>query len=375
MSKKPKVLIKKEVLDWAINESELPIGLLYSQLDFFTKLMNGEPITVKQVERLSKKLMVPFGSLFLNEPPDKNAFDVEFRTIRNKQNKSLSKNLRDTIFDMDNKKDWINEYRKTNEFNRFLFSNILKNPTNVNECANKVRKTLKLDGVNWFNLVEEDNTFSFLRERAEEIGFVVMVNGIVGENTGRSLELNEFRGFVLNGEYAPLVFINGKDNNKSKSFTLLHEIIHVFMSADDDIISDDILRVESERTINEIVAEILMPEVEVRSFARNPITNTINVKRIASHFKVNPLAMAFRLENLNLIDDWLYHEVEEESNRLLNERTASGGSYINNVRFRLSKSFVESVINSMYSNQIAYTEGYRLLGVKNKGFAILSQGV
>ena len=50
-----------------------------------------------------------------------------------------------------------------------------------------------------------------LRNAVESRGISVAINGVVGDNSHRSLEVKEFRGFVLSDEIAPVVFINGQD--------------------------------------------------------------------------------------------------------------------------------------------------------------------
>src|SRR4030067_172959 len=65
------------------------------------------------------------------------------------------------------------------------------------------------------------DALSTLREAIEDVGILVVFNGVVGNNTHRKLDPGEFRGFVLVDEYAPLVFVNGADGKAAQIFHLV----------------------------------------------------------------------------------------------------------------------------------------------------------
>lgn len=63
----------------------------------------------------------------------------------------------------------------------------------------------------------------------------VFFNGKIHDNTHRPLDPDEFRGFSLNSSKAPIIFINQTDSQNAQLFTLLHELVHLFI--DDEGIS------------------------------------------------------------------------------------------------------------------------------------------
>ena len=79
------------------------------------------------------------------------------------------------------------------------------------EVASAMRDVLRIpDG--W---AEDISTWiaalRFLRSKLDAAGVLVVFNGVVGNSTSRKLDTDEFQGFALVDEYAPLIFVNNAD--------------------------------------------------------------------------------------------------------------------------------------------------------------------
>ena len=61
-------------------------------------------------------------------------------------------------------------------------------------------------------------------------GISVMRSGVVAGNNYRPLGRDEFREFSISDDMAPLIFINAHDFKGAQTFTLAHELAHIWTS-------------------------------------------------------------------------------------------------------------------------------------------------
>jgi Zn-dependent peptidase ImmA (M78 family) len=207
----------------------------------------------------------------------------------------------------------------------------------------------------------------------ESASILVVVNGVVGNNTHRKLNPEEFRGFVLVDKYAPLVFVNGADTKAAQMFTLAHELAHLWLgsSAAFDLRelrpADD----EGERACNRIAAELLVPEDELRRFWGTTSHTAEQFQTIARHFKVSELVAARRVQDLQLINQREYltfyrRYMQDERRRASN--TASGGDFYANQNLRISRRFAHAIIRATKEGKLLYRDAYQLTGLRGGAF-------
>ena len=170
---------------------------------------------------------MPFGYFFLDEPPKEENPLIEFRTIDSIELDVPSRNLINTIHEMQNIQAWVAEYHITEEIGKNNLVGIIKPQGNYLSLTEHIRKELELP-IDWYKSSKAaDDSFRFFKQLLSSFGIIVMMNGIVDNNTRKKLNINEFRAFALINDYAPLIFINSNDSANAKLFSLLHEFVHI----------------------------------------------------------------------------------------------------------------------------------------------------
>ncbi len=324
--------------------------------------------TLKQLESFARATHTPVGFLFLPEPPEEQVPIPDYRTMGDAGVHRPSPDLLDTIFQCQQRQEWYRSFAQVAQNDPVSFIGSLISGSSVIDAAATMRETLN------FEVNDRGSTWGegmrLLAEDAEDHGVLVMVNGVVGGNTHRKLNPQEFRGFALVDSIAPLVFVNGADTKAAQIFTLAHELAHLWVGetalSDADLASRS--AIDAERWCNEVAAEFLVPlDSFGDEFARGqPLTEELD--RLARRFKVSTLVVLRRVHDAGYLgwNDYrtAYRDERARVLSLLEERTDGGGNYYNTQPVRVSKRFARALIVSTLEGQTLYTEAFQLLGFK-----------
>jgi Zn-dependent peptidase ImmA (M78 family) len=202
-------------------------------------------------------------------------------------------------------------------------------------------------------------------EQADGLGILVMCNGVVHNNNYRHLDPQEFRGFAMADDIAPLVFINGADTKAGQMFTLAHELAHIWLgqSALSDSQASALPDEKVERWCNEVAAELLVP-IELMRRDYNPTAELQEeANRLARRFKVSTLVILRRILDVGGIsreDFWNAYDAEVARLRAIPR--SSGGNFYLTQAARVSKRFAAALVSSTLEGQTRYTDAFRMLG-------------
>ena len=311
------VNIQPAIIIWALSQTkEEQLGT--KLMNNIEQWLNGTKIpTFNQIEELSRKANIPLGYFFLETPPKEEIHLLEYRTIDSVEFANPSRNLIDTIQEMERVQDWMKEYRQDTGFDVLPIVGSLKGNTDVKVIANAIRNDMELP-IDWYNQYSSKNeAFNYIRNLLEQCGVVVMLNGVVGKNTHRTLSIDEFRAFAMTDEWAPLIFINSADSQGAKLFSLFHEVAHVWLGVD-DLYNDrrNNSKIKNIEVIcNAVAGELMVPNVAFdKAWKENETQDTlIKISEIAKKFNCGDSVIARKALDCSRIKQNIYDEVVENA--------------------------------------------------------------
>ena len=334
-------------------------------------ILGEQKPTFTDIENLSKKTKVPFGYFFLNEPPKEDLPILEYRTVDSVEIAKPSRELIDTISYMEFVQSYLCEFRRENGYEKCEVVGTGKN-LSAQDLTKRVREILTLNK-EWYKGIGE-GSFNFLRSKLEDVGVIVMKNGIIANNTRRALNYREFRAFTMIDDYAPLIFINSTDTNNGQVFSLLHEFAHILLGESNFYnarISGTNTGKNDEIICNAVTAEILVPSdiFHVKWEREN------DIYKLAEYFRCSAIVIARKALDSNYINQNEYDNVckfviqKADESREKRKEQDSGGDFYITAKSRIDRHFFEAVYVGLSEGKITYTEAYRLTNTKRISFA------
>lgn len=362
------VNINANILIWAIARAGYKLHEFTLKVPKVQDWIDGKKKpTVKQLEDFSKKVYLPFGYLFLSEPP-KEDLPIPFFRTKQSEDEKVSINVYDTILVIQQRQEWLKEYLRDNGFEALPFVGKYRNSQNVNEIVNDIRNILGLND-NWAgNFKTWQEALEHLTTKIEDAGIIMVFNSVVENNTHRAIDPDECRGFVMTDDFAPFMFINNSDAKAAQMFTIVHELAHIWTghSAGFDFRKLEPANDPVELLCDKVAAEFLVPQIEFgKIWEKKP-----NISSLARYFKVSEIVVARRAldtkrisksDFYNFYEEYVSHEFEKKAK-------SSGGDFYATTKKRLSVTFAGHVYNAVKSEKLLYRDAYKLTSLKGDTF-------
>lgn len=373
------IKVNPTILNWLMQEAQQG-NVGSSIIDLIKEWISGEKEpTFSQIEKVSKKINIPFGYFFLEKPPLEKCKIVDFRTVDSISIHNPSRDLIDTVDLMSGIQEWMAEYNKENGASEYKFVGSIKTTDSVIPAAKTIREDLNLR-LNWFeDFRNAREAFNSLRNTIADIGVIVMMNGIVGNNTHRTLNVSEFRAFALTDPYAPLIFINSRDADNGKLFSLLHELVHVWIGKDNfynDVYGVSQKVSKEEQFCNAVAAEILVPDsIFIDEWSNQTGSNEAIIYELEKKFICSRFTLLIKAFNTHRIE-------KAEFNRLLNlfkgqfetmqnqkqGEISGGGDFYRTLATKWDRKVIQAMYAGVQSGRNQYRDVYRLTNTTGKTF-------
>lgn len=364
--------INHEILIWARNRAGLTVDDAAKKLNVKnSKIKEWETgvkrPTFKQAVNLAKLFSMPFGYLFISKPPHEELPIPDLRTLGSQKNQVISPDLSAIIEKMQRRQSWFREYLielnadKNKAVGRFNID------SGADEIVADLREKLQVgicpDKGNW------EDYYKDLVSRIEDVGILVMRQRFLQFNS-RELDIEEFRGFALMDDYAPLLFINHADVPYARIFTLIHELAHLWIGSSG--ISDVNIHNhhQEEKLCNAVAGEFLVPRSVLREHWNNTITPWYNqLDDLKKLFHVSRWVLARRALSLKFISQEEYESYINNlrQNFFSNQKKAKGGgSFYSSRAYEVSKPFSQAIIREINGGSLLMRDGANLLSLKPK---------
>lgn len=359
--------INPEILSWARERARFSVETLARKVNTRAERIDAweageKQPTFKQAQTVAEKTYVPFGFFFLAETPREQLPLPDLRTVENQPINHPSAELLDTVRSVMQKHAWYQEYARDEQVDPLPFVGRFDTNAEVENIVKDMRQVLDTTEL----LPEQyywDEYERALITAAESRGILVMRSGIVGNNTHRPLNVEEFRGFAISDEVAPTIFVNSKDAPTARLFTLIHELAHLWLGTSGISSAGLDEGRDIERVCNAVAGEFLVPANNFLPLWESIENWRDNLPSLSRRFHVSRLVIARRAMDLGLITSNEYGHFYQAEREAFRNRKSSGGDYYRNQRTKNSLRFSRAVLSEAMGGRLLLREAGSLLGI------------
>ena len=381
-----RITVNKNVLEWAVRQSGKTLQEVIDRFPKFDEWLDGKTSpTFNQLASFSSFTKIPFGYLVLEEVPKETVPLLEFRTVETEEIENPSRELIDTIKDMEKKQSWMRDYLIEENYssNRLIGALEFSEDLEVLKVAEFIRKNYEMPN-RWFKKMNSRaKSFDYLKEKISNQGILIMQNGTALGNTHRPLDVAEFRAFALIDDYAPLIFINTRDTLSGRVFSLLHELVHLTLGESSlynkQFFDGSKFKNNLEIFCNAVAAELVVPESSFKNEWEKSEEKDIltRVDDLADIYKISPVVIARKALDKKLINPNTYKTISDQAkkNALSVRQSGSGGNAIYTAQSRLDKKFIYALSNGLDKGSAVYTDVYKLTGLSRNVFGKVEQNI
>jgi Zn-dependent peptidase ImmA (M78 family)/transcriptional regulator with XRE-family HTH domain len=378
------VPVNPELLSWARQESGFELFRVAKRLNVKPEKVEAweagemQP-TMRQIENLARFLHRPLSVFFLPQPPQLTPLAAEYRrlphVVPGHESPELRLGLRQMLTRRDNTLNLMGELGDpVSDF--ALSARLDESPMEVGARLRSATNIPIDDQLSW---PDEWRAWAAWRAAVEGLGVLVFQFGKVA--------LSEVRGLALLRTPLPVVGINSKEIPEARSFTALHEVVHLMLAAghqEEPAIRerrsgaawDDVERFAEIAASHALVPEgALERQIASLKLSEWDIPST---RRLARRFRITPLAMATRLRESGYMTWAAYQEWRQgwdEYVAALPQRSKGFATPVSKALGRNGRPFIQLVLEALSANRITPVTAARYLDLKYEHFEKLKAAI
>jgi len=382
--------VNPEILRWAresagLSEDEAVAKLRLRDargvpaVERLQSLENGEtPPSRPMLVKMAKQYRRPLLTFYLSSPPRHGDRGQDFRTLPLDHSPADEALLDALIRSVQARQSLVRSAIQDEEdVQPLTFVGSCTMADGVEQVLTSLQTTLNLPLEDYRGASDIDQAFQLLRSHTEGAGVFVLLVGNLG-SYHTTIDLETFRGFVLADDIAPFVVINDQDHHGAWSFTLLHELTHLWLGQTG--VSGGPPERAVERFCNDVASEFLLPSAEMNLLRDLP---TLGIEAAAARIgefararKVSLSMVAYKLHRAQIIDRPTWQALnrlfrdrwleDREYRRARSQRREGGPDYYVVRRHRLGPTLVEVTARLMAAGALTTSKAATVLGVKPK---------
>ncbi|SNT71024.1 XRE family transcriptional regulator [Psychrobacter sp. LV10R520-6] len=372
-------LINPDIVSWAIKRSGLSMSDISKKLSIkeekLAEVEQGKAnIAFGKAKQFAKITNIPFGFLFLNEVPrEDNLALPDLRTIDSKELSEPSHALKEIVRLNQERVEWYRSYLSEQSVEKNAYVGSLSKAS-LNEMIAFLSEKLKINKPK-----DAKDYYRQLVKSIENLGVMVIQDSNLGHHT-KPLNIEEFRGFAIADDVAPLIFINTADSLNAQLFTLIHELAHI-LKGESGVSDNSVSSVDpTEQFCNAVAGEFLVSKKEfVKQWTSISKTSLdVAFATLAKSFHVSRHVIARRALTLSYIDKQQYESYIyriREDYLASKKKSDSGPSYYVVKNSKLSSQLSQAVVSQSLSGKMLYRDAGYILGIKPSNLELFAKKV
>ena len=331
--------------------------------------------------KMAQKYRRPLLSFYLPSPPRRGDRGEDFRSVPDKQTDSellVDALLRDVRARQATVRDILLD---DDAHERLSFIGSMNMRDGVAEVLASIRRVIRIDVAEYRTQASPEAAFALFRDKVEAVGIFVLLLGNLG-SYHTAINVEAFRGFALADNVAPFVVINDQDAPAAWSFTLLHELAHLWLGKTG--VSGRRPDIEIEKFCNDVAASFLLPQSELPSVGVEINTSeeeaVARINAFATERHLSRSMVAYSLYRASKMSEATWRAItaiflaqwrKSRDAKRERQRDESGPNYYVVRRHRLGHALLHLVARNIADGALTPTRASKVLGVKPRSVAPL----